>query len=242
MSVTSDKDAEFNAAIQSALASNPARVQGITFDQRLFWIKRTESLSPRMRLLKGDPKAGFERERTALQFLAGQSVSVPLLAAQGDNFIVLSDAGPTVFSIVLDQNTSKPEREKALAAAASALADLHSKDIAHGRPAIRDIALKDDKVTFLDFENFDPTPASERRKIRDLLVFAHSLYRWSTDHQDEIDQCLAAYRDKQPEIWQAAVNWCSRNRWINVLTRPLQNLKKRGKDFRPVPYLFETFK
>ncbi len=242
MSDATDHHSGLQAAVQTALSQNPARVQSLDFGQHRFWIKRVETLRLRMRLLKGDPKAGFERERDALKFLAAKSIPVPDIVAEDDDFLALADAGPTVLMILNDPKTSQHKREEALVAAATALAMLHSKDIAHGRPAIRDLSYLDGKITFLDFENFDPAPATQRRKFRDLLIFTHSLYHWAKEERDEIDICLNAYRNAQPDIWQAAIIWCRANRWINVLTRPLQNLKKRGKDFRPVPFLFNRFR
>lgn len=234
-------NSDLKAAVTAALARPGERVQRVTVGQNHYWVKRIETLDLHMRLIKGNPKTGFERERAALKFLAEKSVPVPLIAAEGDDFMVLTDVGPSLYHIVGNRSTPPSERTRALVAAAQALAKLHSKDIAHGRPAIRDLSFLNGKISFLDFENFIPATATERRKFRDLLIFTHSLYLWSTHHQDDIDTCLATYRAAQPQVWQSAVGWCHRNRWINTVTRPLQTMKKRGKDFRPIPYLFKTF-
>lgn len=234
-------DKKFKAVVEATLRQDPKRILYLHWKNHGYWIKRQENLRFRMRLQKGNPKRSFKRERAALTHLYALGVPVPKIVLEGKDYFVLEHSGETILSWMQSNDIGSEEREKILIAAASALADLHAKNICHGRPAIRDMVFNDGKISFLDLENFSFKPPSNRRKAIDLLIFAHSLYRWSFEDRPEIDACLAVYRRKHPEIWNIVCKWCAYNRWINFVTQPLQNRKTRSKDFHPIPFLFKTF-
>lgn len=60
---------------------------------------------------------------------------------------------------------------------AAALAQLHSRGFIHGRPALRDILVKNGEMKFIDFENRGERGDLQKAKIRDFLLFIYDLCR-----------------------------------------------------------------
>ncbi len=136
----------------------------------LVWIKRVERFSPLLWLVKGSPRKAFARDQRARDFLWRRGIPVPALVAGDDRFAVLEDAGPSLTEIQKDPVLAAREKARAYLAAGRALARLHAADLAHGRPAFRDMCWDGSQIRFIDFEYFKPSKAGFLRKARDLGV------------------------------------------------------------------------
>ena len=69
------------------------------------------------------------------------------------------------------------EKSHILHSAIDILINLHQQGIIHGRPAIRDIAWKDGKISFMDFESHSKSHNEHWLITRDMLAFLDSLCR-----------------------------------------------------------------
>ena len=111
--------------------------------------------------------------------------------------------------------------------AARALAGLHALNFAHGRPALRDITIKNDEIKFLDFESKFFSKDLELQKCRDLLVFIHELYRQKISNElvkEVIDEYINANGD---EIYSRSLQLIVKFKPLYHLLKPFKSLNKK---------------
>ena len=107
---------------------------------------------------------------------------------------MIEDVGEPISQLFKYSNDEKFKHE-ILLKAARALAGLHALNFAHGRPALRDIAIKNDEIKFLDFESKFFSRDLELQKCRDLLVFIDELFRFKISDEfasEVINEYLSA--------------------------------------------------
>lgn len=215
-----------------AASGDGGRIEAVDLDGQRYWIKRREQLSLRWRLQKGNPARRFERERETLRQMAAAGAPVPPILAEGQNYFVLPDCGESLEAL-LDRRGSAEgfaSCRAAFAAAGHALAALHARGLAHGRPHPRDLAWDGRRITFLDFERGSPGPASQRRQLLDLVQMVFACHSMLLREDALIDTLCAAYRESDRRaIWPAAQAWARRWRWLDPLTRPIQRYEARHK-------------
>ena len=83
----------------------------------------------------------------------------------------MEDAGPTLNIWLNDETLSWAEKSHILHSAIDILINLHQQGIIHGRPAIRDIAWKEGKISFMDFESHSKSHNEHWLITRDMLAF-----------------------------------------------------------------------
>ena len=236
MTVTS-----LQSVIEKLLAENQGkRIVSFEHQGDKYWLKQSERLTGAMRWLKAKPQAALQLEISTLTQLAKRGAPVPDLVASGEDFLVVADVGMPVNGW-LNTDVSEAEKSQILKDSASALAQLHLKGLAHGRPALRDICWDNGQVTFIDFEANQQDSDMHRQQIRDLLVYIHSLYRYIGPHPEIAEPVIAAYRAAGGEsLWQASKQEVTKWQWLNYLIAPLKSIG--GKDLRPVYWLLRHFK
>lgn len=225
-------DAPLQAAVQAALAGPHRRITGIDLpDGRKVWLKRAERLSGRMRLQKGHGAKGFAREQAGLQVLGGLGLPVPPVLAQGPDWFVTPDLGPTLRHLMWT-DPDIPKLTPIFAAAGTALAQLHLHSFRHGRPAIRDICWNGTAVHFIDLERFSSVKSDPRGLALDLMIFVHSLMgdglRTPQTAPALQEAAIAAYRALAPGIWAQARVTAG---WLGWLP-PLARLAKGSRDWQ----------
>ncbi len=220
-------DGPLDAAIRAALAGPYHRVLALDLpDGRKVWLKQAERLSGRMRLQKGDAVKGFEREWAGLHLLGQLGLPAAPVLAEGPNWFVTPDLGPTLRSLMWDHD-GKADLVPVFAAAGTALARLHLASYRHGRPAIRDICWNGSTIHFIDLERFSLVKADPRGLALDLMVFVHSLMADGLNVPADKaapmqDAAISAYRALAPGIWAQARVTAGWLRWLP----PLARLKK----------------
>lgn len=234
--------------VQRAFDAGAGRTSRFVLNGQECWLKRREQLSLRWRLQKGDPARAFTRERAALQLLGAQGLPVAPILAQGEDYVVIGDCGPSLARMFRSAEPSPAERIAAFRAAGHALARLHRAGVAHGRPSVKDVCYRDGHIAFIDFERFVPAPAPLAAQRNDLLIFVSSAYAFAQHDAPEVAAACSAYRDAAPDgIWEAAVRLSRRVRWIDRLTRPLQRREARRhprracKEFGAIPLTLRRF-
>ena len=219
------------------------RIERVELDGKGYWIKRPERLSWRYRLQKGDPRAAFERERTAFHVMTAANAPVPRLQAEGPDFMVLPDCGMDLRKRLRFEDDAE-KRRAMLCAAARCLGAFHSLGFCHGRPSPKDMCLGDDGVLLLDFERYRENNNTPQGFARDLVVFVFNVIAYSPKAQHALPEALEIYRSVAPAgTWELAQQWCRRRRWAKWVTAPARwRPGKKGKEFKALPQLLEIFR
>lgn len=228
---------ELIGQIGSVLSEEGARIRPLDLPggQRI-WLKRVETLSLRLRLLKGDARKCLERDRAGLQILADAGLPVAPILHHGPDYIVTSDVGRTLDAILRDRSTDRAEQEAAFTAAGLALARLHGSGFCHGRPALRDMCWDGSTIRLIDLECFAPRKTGPWAYSRDLLILLHNLLSIDREAVDLAVVLTQAYRGQGPE---RAVR-CLRCRamalaWLIPLIAPLRRLRPTSRELNAVP-------
>lgn len=223
---------------EAAIAENNVRIQRIETPGQFYWVKQKEELTLRMRIQKGDPHRAFEAERQALHTLVSAGMPVPPVIAEGKNYFVTPDCGPSLREMLRDAVT---DRLVAFEAAAKGLAGFHTKGLSHGRPSIKDITWNGKNTTFLDFERYAAKRNCFSGHVQDVVILLFSTFAETGRVTEETDALVETYRAADPGgIWAGAERFCHRLRWIDPLTRPIQHLKS-AREFRAIPLTLSTF-
>ena len=145
-----------NKQIQSAtnfLIKQPyRRIQSFEVSGLRFWLKQSEKLDFIVRIQKGNPVVALKQELQGIKDFGDKGIFVPKIVMVGPSYYVMQDTGPTIVNLLHKHNLSEKERIEILENSAEALARLHSKELVHGRPAIKDISYFEGRITFLDLE------------------------------------------------------------------------------------------
>ncbi|MGX9462124.1 serine/threonine protein phosphatase [Shewanella sp. A14] len=215
------------------------RVVSFEFQGKRYWLKQVEQLAGAMRLLKQNSAAALNKEIGVLTALSRRGAPVPAVVDFGDGYMVVEDAGDTINHLL--DHINKASWQPILNDASTALAKLHCMQLAHGRPALRDISWQAGEVKFIDFEANQQHKSLISQQIRDLLVFIHSLYRYIGPNNSVINQAIDCYRSAGGEaIWQKAKQFLASWQWLYYFARPFRNMG--GKDLKPVYWVLWHFR
>ncbi len=205
------------------------RVFSFEFDGQKFWLKRIEKTIEGgflTKIFKPNPYKSFAAEIKKLEILNEANAPAPKLVLKSDDFFVIEDVGEPI-SQLLKYSNDENFKHEILLKAACALAGLHALNFAHGRPALRDIAIKNDEVKFLDFESKFLSNDLELRKCRDLLVFIHELYRQKISSElvrEVINEYLAA---GGAQIYARSLQLVVKFKPLYYLLKPFKPLNKK---------------
>lgn len=228
--------ASLQDVVDLAHGAQGGRVCAFNLPEGKVWLKRVERLTARMRLQKGDPRRGFEAERRALHILGDAGLPVVPVLAEGQDWMVLPDAGPTLARCLADPAMAPQARMTAFARAGQALASLHNAGFAHGRPVLRDICWDGSAARFIDLERFRPRRAGRLARAIDIVVLVQGWFIVTPQHRPELDAMLNAYRAAAGE---GAITLARRIaqalRPLLPLVRLVQRLTPRSRDWRAVP-------
>lgn len=222
-----------------ALAESAARVQRIQVSGQFYWVKREERLTMRMRLQKGNPHHAFEAEKTAIHALSSIKAPVPPVVAEGPDYFVTPDCGPSLKLLLRDPTAH--DRVEAFYAAGEGLAGFHHKRISHGRPSIKDISWDGKRATFLDFERYARKRNCFAGHVQDVVILIFSAFAETGRTTPETNALIESYRScDSAGIWEGAERFCRRLRWVDPLTKPIQKFKKSG-EFSAIPLTLSAF-
>ncbi|NKB29549.1 MAG: hypothetical protein GKR99_19100 [Rhodobacteraceae bacterium] len=217
------------------------RIEQFSYGGAAYWVKRPETLKPRMRMQKGSPEAAFERERDALRKLGPMGAPVPRLMVDLPGLIVVEDCGRDLLF------HRRFKKDDALCDkfhdAGLALARLHGMDHTHGRPALRDLCWRDGRVTVIDLERSHPSLDHPRGRARDVvLLFINGLMAMQGPCA-ELDALRDGYRaGDSANTWDDALRWSRNLTWMALLTRPLHLLSLPIREVRTLPVARDYFR
>lgn len=225
------------------LADPDARIARLEDEGQTLWAKKAETLSLRWRLQKGDPMKAFRADVAGHHAFANAGVPVPDIAAEGENFIVTADCGPTLSHILVNRLGTEADRSKAFHAAGAELAKMHAKGLSHGRPAVKDMCWDGQSIVLLDFERYSPARNTPRGHMYDLIIFIHSIYGFVPKDTPEALSAADGYREADTiGTWDRAAAWCQKMRWLDPITKPLQWGNRVGAmEFKAIPLTLKAF-
>ncbi|WP_071798620.1 lipopolysaccharide kinase InaA family protein [Natronohydrobacter thiooxidans] len=204
--------------LQIARALPPRRLTPITHEGKSYFVKMPEQhASLRWRLQKGDPKAAFAREVELLRGFAAKGAAVARIVAAESDRIVLADHGTPLQSLVYRGQADASLMQRT----GAALAELHARGLAHGRPSLRDICWNDKDLTFLDLEAGARLHARTRDKARDLSLLLHSVYATLGTETELAELALQGYRAAGSEtVWRKTQSLSRNLWWLEYLAQP----------------------
>jgi tRNA A-37 threonylcarbamoyl transferase component Bud32 len=229
-------DRDLNESLRCALAEPPRRVRRLDLpDGRRFWLKRVERLSGRLRLQKGDPARAFAAERDGLRALEAAGLPVAGVAAEGADWVLMPDAGPTLPEVVADPLCREADKLRAFAEAGKALGRLHWAGMAHGRPAVRDVCWDGQAARFIDLERFRRAKRAGFWQAADVVMFAQTAFTLWPEDGRWLDAALRAYEASAPEGAMASVQRLAR--WlapVGWLAAGLAAVRPESRELRAV--------
>ena len=150
----------------------------------------------------------------------------------------MEDAGPTLNIWLNDETLSWAEKSHILHSAIDILINLHQQGIIHGRPAIRDIAWKDGKISFMDFESHSKSHNEHWLITRDMLAFLDSLCRVKSLDDEKLGELFDYYKSHCPTTyWTDMLSYVRGFRWLYYLLLPFKPIART--DLLAVYRLFE---
>lgn len=229
-------DPDLDESLRRALAEPPRRVRRLDLaDGRRFWLKRVERLSGRLRLQKGDPDRAFAAEREGLRALAAAGLPVAGVAAEGSDWVLMPDAGPTLPEVAADPGRRETDKLRAFAEAGRALGRLHWAGMAHGRPAVRDVCWDGVAARFIDLERFRQAKRAGFWQTADVVMFTQTAFTLWPEDGRWLDVALEAYAVSAPEGAMAAVRrlvgWL---RPVGWLAAGLTRVRPESRELRAV--------
>jgi len=229
------------AALRRLLAGPAVRVAALDWNGGRAWLKRPEvPASWRWRVQKGNPARAFRREVEGLRALAALGAPVPRILDAGPAHLLLADAGPTVDSLLADPAIPPEDQAAAVLGAARALAGLHGRGLAHGRPYLRDICWDGQRATLIDLERFRPR-SSALRQGADLVLFLASLLSHPVG-AGLARPAMAALREGAPAAaLRAASAWVAALRLLAPLARRVLRRKPKNREIAGYLRLLELW-
>ncbi|MDA9155823.1 hypothetical protein N9N95_02570 [Methylophilaceae bacterium] len=229
------------------------RTSTFEYEGQMYWLKQKEPPSLIKSLLMKNASKSLVKEKTVLKKLSKQGVLVPEVINFGEDYLVLSDVGDAIINIIEKRHAyypnnhpkfhvnGTPSKEKILTKASIALAKLHKIGYAHGRPSIKDICLKNNKIYFIDFEENQLDKNINKQQMRDLLIFIHSLYRFFGIKNESIKKIIKTYqKNGGDKVWARTNKKMQTWIWLRYLFFFFK--KSGGKDITPIYWVFNFFK
>jgi len=229
------------------------RICNFKYEGQKCWLKQKESPSFIKRISIRNATKSLLKEKRIIKKLSKNGVPVPDIINFGEDYLILSDVGDAIINIIESRHVfysnnhpkfyanGKPLKEKILTKASIALAKFHKMGYAHGRPSIKDICLKNNKIYFIDFEENQYGKNINKQQTRDLLIFIHSLYRFFGIKDESIKKIIKAYQQKGGDkVWNKTNKKMQTWIWLRYLFFFFR--KSGGKDIVPIYWVFNFFK
>ncbi|QMV13649.1 serine/threonine protein kinase [Vibrio spartinae] len=238
--------------------SNINGVIKITEQQRTYWLKiggedksnficKLSSVAGQFNLLSCfqskatmNSWSRFEHEKSVLLYLNSIGFQVPKIALEGKRFFVTPDKGQPLSQVEAERIT-----DDILMQLFNLFIKLHNADIAHGRPALRDILIdRHNQLSLIDFEE-SIMHASPKLKARDIYLLLMDLCRIKQVTIEQKRKALCYWkRQVSDEYWQSLIGIHQLLRKFKPLAHGVLYFKKNNKlsqQLIETCHLFDTF-
>ncbi len=240
----------FQDKLFEVLNSNQGkRISAFDFQGEKYWLKQAEKLFGFMWLLKGNANRSLNREISTLCKMNDCHAPAPKLVCsqrydlktRQQGYLVVEDSGLTVKQWLQEQKVGLEQLRIILKDSSLALADLHKMNLAHGRPALRDICWYKGCVTFIDFESKLSNLSLIKHQAKDLLVYIHSLFVYLGPDEKMVQELITEYRRAGGDaIWQEAKQMLSFWQWLIYVCFPFKHIG--GRDLKPIYWVLKHFR
>lgn len=235
----------------------PPRIARITHKGQSAWIKRPEAArSSRftgihrliaralpLALAPTNASGGMDALRTEaarLHTFGDAGLPVPAVLAVADDHIVLADAGAQLRRYLSNLHDDAARR-RIMATAAQLLARVHRAGLAHGRPFLRDMALRDGAIALLDLEE---NPAARMpladAQARDVWLLMMSCAEFCDDPMADLPPLLDAYLVMAPAEVPARLSALARSLRPFRAVMGLTRAHRLGQDARGAYWSIRT--
>ena len=144
------------------------------------------------------PQDRLDHEFDVLTHCASLDLPTPRLLGRGAHYFVMEDVG-----IRIDQLPGHRIDERLLCDVFSSLAQLHQKGIAHGRCRLKDICVKEDQPSWIDFEEAIEG-CTPQLQARDVFLLLSEISERSELSDSQTTAALLLWRSAvQPAAWRA---------------------------------------
>ncbi|MCL9779983.1 hypothetical protein M9194_00885 [Vibrio sp. S4M6] len=236
--------------------NNTAGVYKLIKDNTTYWVKvcgenksnfvryissliaKVESLSFLKTNALLTPEDRFEHEKLIISHLKEKGFPVPNIIDENDDYFITLDAG-TPFEQVDPSLINEQLIEQLLLI----FSVLHTNNIAHGRPALRDILVNDEnEVQLIDFEEAT-LKANSKLKARDIFLLLMDLHRIESISQSAIISALFLWKGKvDDQDWQALISMGNRLQKLAFVGRLILKFKPRNKTSIQILKVLEILK
>ncbi len=214
------------------------RIHSFLYAGERYWLKQPECAKGIERWLKPNPKGAFQKELKQLQYLNEQGAPVAELVLWGEDFFVLKDVGISASSYIEHREQTEEFINAMLQKCGETLANLHRQNLIHGRPALRDMVYKNGEIHFVDFENAQNVKNLAWQKVRDSLLYLHSLGRAEHLSAEQMHKAIKNYQKAcEPKVWQDILHWVNKYRPIYQFLCLFKKIART--DLRAIYHLFE---
>ncbi|MDA8586832.1 lipopolysaccharide kinase InaA family protein [Rhodobacteraceae bacterium] len=228
-----------DALIARAETAGP-RIETFKLAGQVYWIKRPERATLQLMLQKGDPMRAFAQEVAAYQKFAKLGLPVVPIIAVGATYLVTKDNGTQLRQLAKTKSQDLP---KALTAAARGLAEFHKAGVCHGRPSLKDICWKNEKISFLDFERATRDRNLERAIATDIILFIYSISVETAGDTTAMSTARDAYIAAGGAAqWQKAQSRARGFFYLRAILWPAAKVYKKSRELSAVEPLFKFMK
>jgi tRNA A-37 threonylcarbamoyl transferase component Bud32 len=152
-----------------------------------------------------DKSDNLTQEAERLRLFAAKGLPVPKVLASTANYIITSDVGLNLQQLS-EQIIFREERYSLLEKAMDALINLHQTNLCHGRPFLRDMTLKNNKIFFIDLEE-NPLAVMNisQAQARDLWLFFSNIARHCKSDYSILPPLFQIYADSASPATMSAL-------------------------------------
>ncbi len=150
-----------------------------------------------------DKNNSLKEEAKRLHYFTQQQIAVPTVIHATDSYLITTDAGQTLHSVLA--YAPLDTKKKLLAQAIDALSEIHSKKLCHGRPSSRDMLIGAGALFFIDLEENPLTVMSlAEAQARDLWLFLNNASRYYPENPELLSELFLRYQSAaDPETLDA---------------------------------------
>lgn len=177
--------------------------------------------------------SSFERmqhEKKVLHYLNEKKFTAPQIEHEGDGFFVTLDNG-----IPLNEVEQKRINQSTVDNLFTLMLDLHSHNIAHGRPALRDIVVDENNaLKLLDYEEavIEPT---DQQMARDIFILLMELSDLTSVTEDQKIKSLLDWKEKtSSDVWAQLIKISKFLQSVVFFAHLVQFFKKRNRLSRQI--------
>lgn len=171
-------DEKIKTAAEAVIQKNPTRrIISFPWNGTTYWVKRKIN-NRRNTWIKYSAEKEFLYEVARITIAARVHPElVPSVEVLTSDYIITGDSGPSLSGWIENPKLPTDRKLHILEMTGEGLAKLHESKIIHGRPALRDITFKNEKITFLDWQSRLYFNDISKQKIQDVFMLLHGLYR-----------------------------------------------------------------